>query len=821
MFPGAPPSAPGPVHVRRNATPWLIRAPAGGSAPLNNLIIMTKKLSSFLRLPKGVFSLAFERSWVKLYCFTLGLLGLPVCEESVRTFFHRIDEIQRGRGKKGLYLYLKEAQRVLLKVLFSEDASPKGISLKGTLPWIIPGSLRRQILGGDLSAVRVVLTLLGFARTIFFKGTPNFRTITDAAPVPSGSKQNRWSKEIKRALKALNVPAWQKPSESDCKITSNRSGPNGHATLAAHWDALALVESQLWVPFQRLTALWGIPGISRRIIRISDISFRLRKAAPWILALMPARRLSLGRIGVKAEAGGKERLFAISDYWTQSLCKPLHDYLMKVLRQLPTDGTWSQEGCANRVAAATAQGKKLHCFDLSAATDRFPVWFTRLVLSLILGVEEAALWVEILTGRGYDHKGVSYRYATGQPMGTLSSWAAFALSHHVVVLIAAARCGLGPGFRDYAILGDDIVIFDDDVAEEYRDIMTSLHVEINDSKSFIATGGAEFAKRHFLRGREITGLSGSLILLAGTRLSGLRVLVTTALRRGFEITGESVLYSILLWAPSMEFHRGWRYLLVSVLGPMAPLARASALWGGLLDAPSETLLGSQEDPEGFSRLPPLQCSEGSDVVGPLMGGWRELGEEILRLCEYRRIRRTQESHTRWVDSLEGNIDSLLRGWVLMAPSRKASGRSYPSSLQALTGFGRALIEVGHPAGSESFHSEPLDTEAADWALLHPTVPLSRKATQLVPAVWGLAPSGDLSILHKASEETKWGLEVCRQMQTAIARIVPYPDVPGVLDYVRTEMFLWDFADMDWSKGAQGDPGNAATDPQLFGLLSRL
>jgi hypothetical protein len=52
-------------------------------------------------------------------------------------------------------------------------------------------------------------------------------------------------------------------------------------------------------------------------------------------------------------------------------------------------------------------------------------------------------------------------------------------------------------FRDYAVLGDDIVIADKAVAMSYLQIMRDLGVEINLSKSLISEqkGVLEFAKR--------------------------------------------------------------------------------------------------------------------------------------------------------------------------------------------------------------------------------------------------------------------------------------------------------------------------------------
>lgn len=60
-----------------------------------------------------------------------------------------------------------------------------------------------------------------------------------------------------------------------------------------------------------------------------------------------------------------------------------------------------------------------------------------------------------------------------------------ALTHHVIVRVAARKVGIR-GFTDYAVLGDDIVIANDEVAKEYYNLMNSLGVSINLSKSVVS-----------------------------------------------------------------------------------------------------------------------------------------------------------------------------------------------------------------------------------------------------------------------------------------------------------------------------------------------
>jgi hypothetical protein len=75
-----------------------------------------------------------------------------------------------------------------------------------------------------------------------------------------------------------------------------------------------------------------------------------------------------------------------------------------------------------------------------------------------------------------------------------------ALTHHALVQFAAQKIGVTTEkewFGAYAILGDDIVIAHDGVAREYLNLMSSLSVGINLSKSLLSPKGLvmEFAKR--------------------------------------------------------------------------------------------------------------------------------------------------------------------------------------------------------------------------------------------------------------------------------------------------------------------------------------
>jgi hypothetical protein len=106
----------------------------------------------------------------------------------------------------------------------------------------------------------------------------------------------------------------------------------------------------------------------------------------------------------------------------------------------------------------------------------------------------------------------SYSYAVGQPMGLYSSWPAMALTNHVMVRLAANRLGY-KRFDRYLIIGDDIVIFNKDVALQYISILTTLGIMFNTDDSIWSDSIAkpyEIAKRLYRFGKEVSALPVNL-----------------------------------------------------------------------------------------------------------------------------------------------------------------------------------------------------------------------------------------------------------------------------------------------------------------------
>lgn len=94
-------------------------------------------------------------------------------------------------------------------------------------------------------------------------------------------------------------------------------------------------------------------------------------------------------------------------------------------------------------------------------------------------------------------------------MGALSSWAMLAITHHYIIQYSAWVTFVTPTsqlFTEYAVLGDDVVIWNRVVAKRYISVMKQLGVELNLAKSIISTkgDGLEFAKRTLYKGTDVS-----------------------------------------------------------------------------------------------------------------------------------------------------------------------------------------------------------------------------------------------------------------------------------------------------------------------------
>nr|UBR58459.1 putative RNA-dependent RNA polymerase [Rhizoctonia solani mitovirus 1] len=363
--------------------------------------------------------------------------------------------------------------------------------------------------------IRMVLSILDLYRVVVTPTKPDLGTIVNPGTDIGGIIKDD---EIQKSLEMLGI---------DCDLLTNNfkfankavffhsssaQGPNGQAVWNSHLDAKALLaDKDLFENVQQLALL----------LERKDLLTVLEEAAklPDLISTNE-EPLKHSKLHIIFENGDKVRPVAIIDYFTQELLSPFHDLVAGILRSIPQDGTFNQNAIASKVKEFTATaGNSLFSFDLTAATDRLPVILQRRIISHIIKIDRfALLWQKVLTFRDFSlGNGHSVRYAVGQPMGAKSSFPMLGLTHHIIVQIAALRVGFSTMFKDYVILGDDIMIANEKVATQYRRIMESLGLAISQHKSIISTNSttsaqiAEICRRVFVRGIEITPLPMKLI----------------------------------------------------------------------------------------------------------------------------------------------------------------------------------------------------------------------------------------------------------------------------------------------------------------------
>lgn len=353
----------------------------------------------------------------------------------------------------------------------------------------------RAILGKELepNEVRVLLTITRVYQTIRLPENPDLCKITDPGVKLPDQFITDFTKYVKRWV-ANVVLEDDKDLYSEKVIRTTKRGPNGPAVATSPLDAQALAHDPK--------------------LREAIVGFNLLTENEHYNEFLEANTFSSdpgrfhSRLGFAKEGGGKTRIFAICDYWSQLTVKPLHKSLMGILRRLTTDATYDQDKGFARVLRESV-GKETFCFDLSGASDRIPVSLQTIIIGEIFGPELSQLWQRILTDRTFHSKYGDVRWEVGQPLGLLSSWPAFALWHHIIIEFLAFQEGI-TSFREYEILGDDVVIWNRTVGLRYETFIPSIGIPINSTKSLrgTATGSqVEFAKRIGLNGRELSGIS--------------------------------------------------------------------------------------------------------------------------------------------------------------------------------------------------------------------------------------------------------------------------------------------------------------------------
>jgi len=540
--------------------------------------------------------------WGTILNFRLG--GPLVPTRSLRSALVKLAvdlaKVHQTRGRKALIMKMKNSKLFIEHYL--SGTTPKDPWLLGEpvslarsgLPRIIPLVIRRRIAAGDHRAIMLMESIFSAYKALLGPyEDQDLASIRGPHPVIESQKLEefeRFCKEVfwpqvngnlRRVGKAdLIQPELKYPDYTQPYIPL-RAGPNESVgLLGAHKDALAWDSRPLYNPL----LMWAKHVGDEKLQ--ATYSQTLQWAKNWYWSQKERSSFLLGKIALLQEPAGKVRAIAIVDYWTQRAMYPVHQWMMKVLDTLPGDCTFDQDAGV-RSFASLCKGK-VYSIDLKSATDLIPLDLYRVLFSAVWGEETCNLWLLLLTDRwfGVPKTGVSQdvpseiEYGRGQPMGTLSSWASMALVHHALALYAAWKSGHTAilKFQEYRVLGDDIVIGEQKVAEEYLDICRSLHVPTSIPKTLVGHCFI-FASQVFYKGVSISPMS--LREELGIRSSSQRIeMALRAVSRGW-LMGKETIASFLRHLIRREnYVRSVKFWRQGKLGSVCQAALTSALGVG-------------------------------------------------------------------------------------------------------------------------------------------------------------------------------------------------------------------------------------------------
>lgn len=213
----------------------------------------------------------------------------------------------------------------------------------------------------------------------------------------------------------------------------------------------------------------------------------------------------VGKIGLIQEPGFKLRAIANPARVYQEALKPFGDDLYRKLHSLPWDCTHDQTFPFLIIQDHLKDMKTAHAVDLSNATDMFPFELQYRMLHQMYHRKDAielfailsrSKWKTNLVGSGF------ISWTVGQPLGLFPSFAAFALTHGLMLF------GLN-GFKHdnkFFILGDDVIILDDGLYAKYMRFLENLGIPYSPSKTLSSNVITEFAGKVVLPNRVIPQL---------------------------------------------------------------------------------------------------------------------------------------------------------------------------------------------------------------------------------------------------------------------------------------------------------------------------
>jgi hypothetical protein len=198
-----------------------------------------------------------------------------------------------------------------------------------------------------------------------------------------------------------------------------------------------------------------------------------------------------GEIHFLQEAGGKLRSIASPHLVHQLALRPFGKSIYKLVQSLDWDCTHDQSLPFSVLREHLSANRLIHSVDLSSATDYFPLEIQMTVLRAFFGDVPDLRLFEDISRSHWRAEGISgtLQWKRGQPLGLYPSFAAFTLSHGILLWFLNGR----KHGNSFYVLGDDVVILDEDLYIKYIKILEQMGCPYSRDKSISSRKLCEFA----------------------------------------------------------------------------------------------------------------------------------------------------------------------------------------------------------------------------------------------------------------------------------------------------------------------------------------
>jgi len=198
-----------------------------------------------------------------------------------------------------------------------------------------------------------------------------------------------------------------------------------------------------------------------------------------------------GEIHFLQEAGGKLRSIASPHLVHQLALRPLGRSIYQLVQSLPWDCTFDQEKPISVLSTHLSEGRTIHSIDLSSATDYFPLEIQMTVLRSFFGNLPDLRLFEDISKCNWRAEGINstLRWKRGQPLGLYPSFGTFTLSHGILLWFLNNQ----KHNNSFYVLGDDVVILDEDLNTKYLRFLKQMDCPYSRDKSISSSKLCEFA----------------------------------------------------------------------------------------------------------------------------------------------------------------------------------------------------------------------------------------------------------------------------------------------------------------------------------------